>query len=124
VSYTGFTEFYNQYHALGLEIIDMPSNDFNQEPKSDAEIKSWVAKTFGSKFVLLSKDHVNGSETSEVYRWLRQNSDLFNSATSECKKITWNYQKFLVDRNGQVVKEYDPQVEPKDILPDILKLLN
>lgn len=104
--------------------MDFPSNDFNQEPKDDAEVKSWTAKTFGSKFQLMDKVHVNGEKdtTCEVWRWLRLNSSLHTSG-SNASKIPWNYAHFLIDRDGKVVSYWNPTYTPDSMKDDVMKLL-
>jgi len=72
----------------------------------------------------LAKDHVNGDDTCELYRFLRTNSALYNKDTGLTKQITWNYEKFLVNSQGQVVNYYEPNVQPNDIVKDIEALLN
>jgi glutathione peroxidase len=123
VSYTQLTEIYNKYHSQGLEIIDVPSNDFLQEPKSDATIKKWVHDTFGSTFPILTKQHVNGSGSTvpELYRYLRLNSNCFDKATGKAKQIDWNYAKFLVSKEG--VTYYTPTTTPNSLIGEIERLL-
>lgn len=109
---------------MGQEIINLPSNDFkNQEPKSNEEIKSWIAYKWNSKFLTLQKDHVNGPLTCELFRWLRQNSPMQNKNTGDTNLVEWNYAKFQIDSNGNVVGRFGPEVSPEEILPKIKKLL-
>lgn len=116
---------YNDLEKYGFEVLNFPSNDFmNQEPKSNQEIKQWIHDTFDSKFQLFSKSHVNGTQTSEVYRWLRLNSQLYDQGTNRCWTIPWNYAKFLIDgRTGKVVKYTAPNESPETLREDIIKLL-
>ena len=114
---------YEKYAHRGLEIIGMPSNDFRREPMNDEQIDFLIKRDYGLKFKMLSKDHVNGENTSELYRWLRQNSDLYQKKSGKCKKIFWNYEKFLIDRHGKIFKRYDRDTMPEEIQPDIMKLL-
>jgi len=120
------TQIYNKYNKQGLQIIDVPSNDFaGQEPKTDAEIKQWVHDKFGSTFPILTKQHVNGagSITDEIYRWLRLNSNTYDKVTGECKKIDWNYSKFLISADGKSVTYHSPIVTPNSLIPQIEKML-
>lgn len=100
-----------------------PSNSFNQEPKTNAEIKFWLSEKFGSKFRVMSKGDVNGKDTSEVYRWLRENSELYDDKSGLCKEIPWNYAKFQVDKDGHVVKYLKPEADPNDLKADVERLL-
>ena len=84
MNYTQLTEIYNELNKYGLEILDFPSNDFlNQEPKTNPQIKSWVHEKYNSKFLLFEKIHVNGPKTSEIYIWLRQNSEFYDAKTKQ-----------------------------------------
>jgi len=99
---------YEDYKAYGLEILMFPSNTFNQEPLTNEETKPWLEKNFGGNFLVMGKCEVNGKGTSEVYRWLKSNSELYNKSTGKTKDISWNYAKFLVDGEGKVVKYLSP----------------
>lgn len=122
-NYTQLVELWNEYHNQGLMVIDVPSNDFNQEHKTNAQIKQWAATTYNVTFPILAKQHVNGADTCEIYRWLRLNSSLFNKATNMAKKIEWNYGKFLVSRDGSMVKYFSSTTAPDAMLDDIKKCL-
>lgn len=128
-------EIYEKYSSKGLEIIAMPSNDFKKEPRNDAEIKKWVYEKYDPKFVILSKDHVNGPETSELYTWLRQNSSQHSSnrltinglkflKLKGSSYITYDYEKFLMDEYGYICKRYGPLCEPKKLENDIISHLH
>ncbi|KDO33920.1 hypothetical protein SPRG_01799 [Saprolegnia parasitica CBS 223.65] len=98
----------------GLQILAYPCNQFGgQEPGTNAEIMAFVAK-FGVRFPLFEKADVNGEHTQEVYAFLKDRLP---------GDITWNFAKFLVDRHGQPVKRYDPNVAPFDLEADIEALL-
>ena len=116
---------YEKYREHGLEIIDFPSNDFkNQEPKTNPELKKWIAKTYKSKFLVMAKIHVNGPNTNEIYRWLKTHSEQYNKKTGLCGKIPWNFAKFLIDGStGKVIKYAKPGVAPLELKPFIEKLL-
>lgn len=97
-------------------VIDVPSNSFNQEPKTDSEVVAWAKKTYDVNYPILTKQDVNGANTSELYRFLRtHSSDRFDPATGKSKMLEWNYAKFLVDSNGNVVKYFTPQDDLKDV---------
>ena len=72
----------------------------------------------------MAKVEVNGANTHPVYRFLRSNAKELNKGNGEVGEIAWNFGKFLVDKDGQVIKYWDPTVEPKDLLPEVEKFLN
>lgn len=125
VNYTQMSKFYDEYRSSGLEILDFPSNNFkHQEPKTNKEIKQWAKAMYQIEFPLMSKINVNGPETSEVYRWLRTNSVLYDKKTKKSKLIPWNYAKFLIDGStGKVVKYMSSVNEPHEIHPALKELL-
>ena len=105
----------------GLKILAFPCNQFkNQEPGSEAEIKTF-AGGFGAKFQMMSKIDVNGEDVHPVYHWLRSNSECWNG--SEAKLISWNFSKFLVDRNGTVTKYLEPKPFPEEFRADLESLI-
>jgi len=117
--YAGLQELYDKYHDKGLEILGFPCNQFlSQEPGTEEEIKNFCTTSFGVKFDMFSKIDVNGKNTHPLYKFLKQNAGGFLT-----DDIKWNFTKFLVDRNGKVIKRYAPSTEPKDIAADIEKLL-
>jgi len=87
-------QLYSEFADLGLEILDFPSNDFNQEPLGGSDLKDWLGKKYGSTFLLMGKAHVNGPEACETFRWLRKNSELGSSEDGKANKIPWNFAKF------------------------------
>jgi len=78
---SALTKMYEDYKAYGLEILMFPSNTFNQEPLTNEETKPWLEKNFGGNFLVMGKCEVNGKGTSEVYRWLKSNSELYDKST-------------------------------------------
>jgi len=124
------TEIYNKYHSQGLQIIDVPSNTFNQEPKTDAEVKDWVHSVYNFNGPILTKQPVNAvtvkgekNQVPEIYRWLRLNSNCFDKSTGMAKAIEWNYAKFLISGDGQQVTYYSPTVTPNSLIATIEKML-
>ena len=79
-----------------------------QEKKSEAEICTFVKKKYQAKFPLFSKIEVNGPDTHDVYKYLRYNSELHDAKTGKSKEIPWNFAKFVVDKEGHVVKYFAP----------------
>lgn len=116
-NYEQLVQLEKNYKEQGLDVLAFPCNQFSrQEPGTNEEIASF-AKGFGANFTVFSKTYVNGRWASDLYKFLRLNSEL------DGKEIGWNFGKFLVDRNGSVFKYYEPKIDPVDIESDIEKLL-
>ncbi|HAU02431.1 MAG TPA: glutathione peroxidase, partial [Porticoccaceae bacterium] len=109
--YSGMQSLYDEFKERGLVILALPCNQFGgQEPGSNAEIQSFCQLNYGLSFPVMGKIDVNGANQHALYSYLKsQAGGLFNS------NIKWNFTKFLVDRNGTVVKRYAPIKKPKDI---------
>ena len=98
----------------GLKTIVFPSNQFsNKESGGDVEIKEWVKSNFGANFLMMSKINVNGPDANPVYCWLRRNSSYWNG--TQGKLIEWNLIKFVLDKEGKVIKEFDMLTYPSEI---------
>ncbi len=117
--YQGLQELYEKYKGKGLEILAFPSDQFgHQEPGSDKEIASFCEVNYGVTFPLFSKIEVNGPNEHPVYEFLKSaKGGLLTD------NIKWNFTKFLVDKQGNVVDRYAPQTIPARIAGDIEKLL-
>ena len=117
--YDGLEALYEKYRDRGFEILDFPCNQFgNQAPGSEEEIKSFCTMKFGVSFPQFAKIEVNGENEEPLYKWLKsQKGGVLGS------KIKWNFTKFLIDSNGNVVDRYAPTVTPEKIDGDIAKLL-
>ncbi|MDG1494883.1 MAG: glutathione peroxidase [Porticoccaceae bacterium] len=117
--YTQLQELYDQYSERDFVVLALPCNQFGgQEPGSNAEVQEFCQINFGLSFPVMGKIDVNGPEQHALYTHLKsQAGGLLNN------KIKWNFTKFLVGREGQVVKRYAPIRKPKDIAADIEKLL-
>ena len=117
--YVGLQELYDKYQDQGLEILDFPCNQFgNQAPGTNEEIVTFCVSRFGVTFRQFSKIEVNGANESPLYTYLKkQKGGLLGSA------IKWNFTKFLVDRDGNVVERYAPTVTPDKIESKIKELL-
>lgn len=137
----GFTPQYEDleamYHKLqskGLEILDIPCNQFgHQAPGSDAEIKEFCTVKFGADFPQFKKSDVNGANELPLYTWLKSEKPclggydeklaavmekLYNEANPEPRKkddIQWNFTKFLISRDGQVIARFEPVVDMKEV---------
>jgi glutathione peroxidase len=118
--YAGLEELWQKYHDKGLVILGFPCNQFGaQEPGSEAEIGQFCSLTYSVTFPMFAKVDVNGENTHPVYKFLKKGAP--GMLGSEIVK--WNFTKFLVDKNGQVVGRYAPLTRPEDIASDIDKLL-
>jgi len=116
-NYKQLNELYEKYEKDGLRILAFPSNQFNgQEPGCDIDIKEFAKKN-NVKFDMFSKIKVNGSgdDAEPLYKWLKSQK----GGILGIDAIKWNFTKFLIDKNGVPVKRYAPNVDPKDIEPDI-----
>ena len=123
--YKALNQLFVENRDKGLAILAFPCNQFkNQESGSDEEIEDFVKRKFNAEFQLFSKVDVNGEHTHPLYRFLRAHSVLHNPTTDESKQIPWNFTKFLVDRNGEVVKMFNPEDSPTLFKQDVENLLN
>ena len=117
--YTGLQELHEKYASKGLSVLGFPCNQFlSQEPGTDEEIKNFCMTSFGVEFDMFSKIDVNGANTHPLYSFLKEQAGGF-----AIDAIKWNFTKFLVDKNGNVIKRYAPSVKPSEIEEDIKKLL-
>lgn len=102
---------YDNYGGDDFVIIGFPANNFaNQEPGSDAEIAAFCQKNYGVTFPIMSKISVKGDDIHPVYRWLTQKSR--NGKMDS--EIAWNFQKYLIDEEGNLVDMVKPKVKPDD----------
>ncbi|GLX87018.1 glutathione peroxidase [Thalassotalea loyana] len=114
--YEGLQKLYGQYQEQGLEVLAFPCNQFGKQEKgSDDEIKSFCDLNFNISFPLFSKIEVNGDNAHPIYQHLKQEAP----GILGTKKIKWNFTKFLIGKNGQVIKRYAPTTKPQDIEADI-----
>lgn len=109
--YTGLQALYAELKDKGLEVLGIPCNQFGaQEPGTEAEIKEFCSSKYDVTFPLFSKVDVNGHERDPLYAWLTSQS----TAPDGPGDIKWNFAKFVVDREGNVVGRFGPQTEPAD----------
>jgi len=113
--FEGLESLYEKYVDQGLVVLGFPCNQFaGQEPGTADEIGAFCQKNYGVSFPMFDKIDVNGDDTHPLYQWLRtEKGGLLGSA------IKWNFTKFLVGRDGQVIKRYAPTTEPEKIADDI-----
>ena len=118
--YKGLEELNQQFKKDGLVILGFPCNQFGfQEPGTDSEVQQFCSMTYNVTFPVLSKVDVNGDGTSPIYQFLKSKAP----GLLGTEMIKWNFTKFLVSKNGEVIKRYSPNTEPKDIAADIQKAL-
>lgn len=101
-----------------MVVLDFPSNQFLQSPETNDDTNTICQTNYGTTFPRFDKVNVNGDNASPLFKFLRQEQGGILGSV-----IKWNFTKFLVDRQGQVVKRYAPTVQPKDIEADIKTLL-
>lgn len=115
----GLQKIYSEFKEKGFEILGFPSNQFaNQDPGTNKEIYEFCTSTYGVTFALFEKIEVNGHNESPLFNYLKENAS--GLLTNEIK---WNFTKFLIDRNGKVIKRFAPIIKPQNIIRDIEFLL-
>ncbi|KAG2228209.1 hypothetical protein INT45_011001 [Circinella minor] len=118
--YAGLEELYKQYKDRDFTIVGCPCNQFaGQEPGNEDQIQEFCQSNFGVSFPLTAKLDVNGDKEAPIYKFLKESQP----GLLGMKRVKWNFEKFLVDREGNVVKRYASLTEPKAIAADIEKLL-
>lgn len=106
--YEGLQNLYKTYGSRGLVVLGFPSNQFGeQEPGSSGDIKEFCEKTYGVEFPMFEKGDVNGPATQPVYAWLK-------SQPGQSADIAWNFEKFLIGKNGKVIQRFADGVQPED----------
>ena len=139
--YEGLEKLYKKYHDQGLEILDFPCNQFgNQAPGTDDEIHEFCALKYNTSFDQFQKIEVNGENESPLYTILKNEiaEDVIDGVKNkmamkavekisktykEKKDIKWNFTKFIVDRDGNVVGRYSPTYKPEDMEEKIKELI-
>lgn len=117
--YTELQTLYEQHKQEGFEILDFPCNQFNnQAPGSDQDIHTFCTLKYNITFPQFSKVDVKGVSEEPLFKFLKESKRGFFT-----KQIKWNFTKFLVDRDGKVVKRFAPNVNPSKIEDEIIKLL-
>ena len=111
---------YQEYKDREFEILGFPCNQFaNQDPGSNEEINQFCQLNYGVTFTMFEKINVNGTDTHPLYKYLKsQAKGILNN------EVKWNFTKFLIDANGNVIKRYAPKTSPLKVKNDIEKLLN
>ena len=119
--YEALQDLHNKYNADGLEILGFPCNQFGaQEPGSNEEIQFFCTEKYDVSFSLFDKIDVNGDSAAPIYQFLKKD----NPSESGSDDIEWNFTKFLVSRDGEIIMRFGPKTEPEEIKKDIEQLLN
>lgn len=117
--YAGLEKLYQDFKGQDFLVLGFPSNQFKeQEPGSDDDIKNFCEINYGVTFPLFSKVDVNGDDAHDLFKYIRKETKGLLGDS-----VKWNFTKFLVDRNGQVIKRFSPQTPPDKLVDDIKKLL-
>jgi glutathione peroxidase len=118
--FAGLEKVWKDYADKGLVVVGFPSNEFGgQDPGSDGEIASFCQLNYGVSFPMMAKTKVNGKDANPLWQWLKgQAPGILGS-----EGIKWNFTKFLVGRDGQVIKRYAPNDKPEAMRQDIEKAL-
>ena len=116
--YEGLQKLYEKYQEKGFEILDFPCNQFLfQAPGSDEEIHNFCTLRYNTTFPRFKKIKVNGKEAEPLFNYLCAPNG------EKRKNVKWNFTKFLINRNGEVVARFEPTTKPEDIEKDIETLL-
>lgn len=118
--FEGLEQLYEKYADQGFVVLGFPSNQFaNQDPGSNEEIADFCQRNYGVSFPMFEKIDVNGSDAHPLFTWLREEKGgILGDA------IKWNFTKFLVGRDGRVIKRYAPQTDPAKLADDIEQALD
>jgi glutathione peroxidase len=118
--FAGLEKLHETYGARGLVVLGFPCNQFGaQDPGSDSDIAQFCQLNYGVSFPMMSKIDVNGDTAHPLYRWLTAEAP----GLLGTKAIKWNFTKFLIGRDGTVIKRYAPQDKPESLAKDIEAVL-
>jgi glutathione peroxidase len=118
--YQGLEAVYRELHGRGLEVLGFPCNQFgSQEPGTEEEIGAFCEKNYGVSFPMFAKVDVNGDNAHPLWKHLKGEAP----GVLGTEAIKWNFTKFLIGRDGKVVKRYAPQTTPEEIADDIEEVL-
>jgi glutathione peroxidase len=118
--YTGLEALQRKLHSRGFDVLGFPCDQFgHQEPGTEEEIKSFCSLTYDVTFPMFAKIEVNGDGAHPLYKFLKQEK----TGVLGTESIKWNFTKFLIDKQGKVVKRYSPTDKPEDIEQDVAALL-
>ncbi|WP_106494960.1 glutathione peroxidase [Lentibacillus sp. Marseille-P4043] len=117
--FAGLQELYKSHNEHGFEILGFPCNQFHhQDPGNDQEISSFCQRNYGVTFPMFSKVDVKGENAHPLFTYLTEEAPGLMT-----KQIKWNFTKFLISKNGDVINRYAPQTKPESINKDIEKAL-
>jgi glutathione peroxidase len=115
----GLEKLYKKYKDKGLEILGFPCNQFlKQAPGTNTEIMNFCQSNYGVTFDVFGKLNVKGREQSSLYKYLIEHTPIRKG-----KKVKWNFEKFLVNQNGEIINRYLPKVTPEYIEGDLEEIL-
>ena len=118
--YEGIENLYKKYKESGFEVLAFPCNQFAlQEPGTNEEIRNFCETKYAITFEIFNKIHVNGSKSDPLYKFLKNKMP----GVAGTSQIKWNFTKFLISKNGDIVKRFSPQTEANEIELSIIKLL-
>ncbi len=118
--YAGLEELHQRFNAQGFSVLGFPCDQFfHQEPAEEPNIKEFCSTQYNISFPLFSKIKVNGEKTTPLYSYLKQQAPGILGS----QQIKWNFTKFLVNRQGQVVRRYAPVIKPSHLVKDVQHLL-
>ena len=118
--YAGLENLQRQFGDKGLVVLGFPCNQFGaQEPGSAEEIGAFCQKNYGVSFPMFARINVNGADAHPLYQWLKKES----AGAAGPEDIEWNFAKFLIGRDGKLVRRYAPKTRPEDIAADVEAVL-
>lgn len=112
----GIEALYKKYHDQGFEVLGLPSNQFHQELGSDEETSEYCQMHYGVTFPMTKQVKVNGDDEDPLFTYLKE--------TAGHGRIKWNFTKFLIGRDGQLIDRYAPTTKPEKVEPDIVSALS
>ena len=118
--YEGLEELYRQHKDKGFEILGFPCNQFGaQEPGDAAEIANFCSTTYDVTFPMFAKIDVNGDDAHPLYKWMKGQK----KGLAGTRNIKWNFTKFLIDRDGNVIERFGPQDKPEAIAKHVAAII-
>ncbi len=133
--YKELEEMYEKYRDKGLEIIDIPCNQFaNQAPESDEEITQFCSLKYKTKFPQMKKSEVNGDNELTLYTYLKEKAPvnkgfkvkmlgILSRSAKKPTDVKWNFTKFVIDRDGNIVARFEPTADMADVEKCVISLL-
>ena len=114
--FEGLEQLHRKFGEEGFTVLGFPCNQFaNQDPGDNEEIAEFCQLNYGVSFPMMAKIDINGSDADPLFQWLTAEKGGFLGT----KAIKWNFTKFLIGKDGEVITRYSPKVEPEDLIADI-----